>query len=390
MFKDELARRWSLRWSLVLAAFLLPSAWAMPTNTILFIGDGMGYEHVAAAGYYANGTSGTLSFERFPYQGEVTTYSASAAITDSAAAATAMATGRKVNNGVISTALPGDGSELKTILEYAAEAGKRTGLVTTTAMTHATPAAFGAHEPSRNLGSRIAQDYLNQSRPNVLFGGSSYMAGASAAGYTVVDDATTMQKLDTDATTFVSGQFAGGHMAYEYDRTPGSSQPRLSEMTGVALEILDNDPDGFFLMVEGGRIDHAAHNNDVERTIGEVLEFSRAVQTAMDWAATASAIDTLVLVTADHETGGLAVTGNNGAGLYPDVTWTTTGHTAANVPIYGWGPGSDLITPVMDNTQVYALMTTEPYVAVPAPRATSLALVGVGLLVLRTRRQRDA
>jgi alkaline phosphatase len=157
-------------------------------------------------------------------------------------------------------------------------------------------------------------------------------------------------------------------------------------MTAVALDILDNDPDGFFLMVEGGRIDHAAHANDLQRTVQEVLEFSRAVQTAMDWIATAAALDTLVLVTADHETGGLLVEGDNGPGMYPDLTWATTGHTAAQVPIYGWGADAWLISPLMDNTDVYAIMTSVPNI-IPVPRAMGLAVIGAGFVVLRRRRR---
>ena len=355
----------------------------MPSNVILFIGDGMGAGQIEAAGAYAGGA---LSFEGFPYQGQITTHSASSSVTDSAAAATAMATVRKVNNGVISTALPGDGAELRTVLEYAGGLGKSTGLVTTTSITHATPAAFGAHESSRANQAQIAQDYLAQTRPNVLFGGDGFMSGAAAAGYAVVSDAAGLHVLDTDNATLVSGQFASGDMEYELDREPTTTQPHLSEMTAVALGVLDNDPDGFFLMVEGGRIDHAAHANDLERTVQEVLEFSRAVETARDWVVASASLETLILVTADHETGGLAVLADNGAGQYPDVSWTTTGHTAANVPIYGWGNCSWLVAPLMDNTDVYAIVMAGPDI-IPAPRAMGLAAIGAGFVVLRRRRR---
>ncbi|UCD49519.1 MAG: alkaline phosphatase [Phycisphaerales bacterium] len=154
--------------------------------------------------------------------------------------------------------------------------------MTTTSITGATPAAFAAHEPSRSNSAQIAQDYLTQTRPNVLFGGDGLMSGAAPAGYTVVSSAAGLRALDTDSSAFVSGQFTRANMAYELARTSVTSEPHLSEMTAVALDILDNDSDGFFLMVGGGRIDHAAHANDLERTVQEVLEFSRAVQTAMD------------------------------------------------------------------------------------------------------------
>ena len=133
-----------------LAIGLADTAQAEPKYVIFLIGDGMGPEQVRAAGMYANGEPGTLFFETFPYSGELTTHSADGTITDSAAAGTALATGMKVSNGVISMAIPGDGSELETLLEYSKAQGKSTGLITTCRWNAATPAAFGAHEPSRN------------------------------------------------------------------------------------------------------------------------------------------------------------------------------------------------------------------------------------------------
>ncbi len=388
MFKDEPSLPRTVRWLVVLLSFsCAPVVWAMPTNVILFIGDGMGYGQVAAAGLYAHGASGTLSFESFGCQAQVVTSSANSPVTDSAAAATALATGRKVNNGVISVARPGDGSELHTVLERATSAGKSTGLVTTTSITHATPAAFAAHEPSRSNYSRIAGDYLTQTRPNVLFGGSSYLSesDAKAAGYTVVKDAPGLRALDTENTTLVSGQFAAGYMTYEYDRSPATTEPHLSEMTAAALAILDNDPEGFFLMVEGGRIDHAAHAHDLARTVQETLEFSRAVQTAVDWSAGSTRLDTLVLVTADHETGGLDILAGMGAGHYPSVAWTAAGHTGADVPLYAWGLHSEQITGVMDHVGIYDVMTAAPKVV---PTSGSLMLVSIGVMSMAWLRAR--
>jgi len=312
---------------------------ASPRNVIFLIGDGMGFEQVRAAGIYENGVEGTLSFEFFPYQGEVTTYSADSSVTDSAAAATAIATANKVNNGVISLAIPGDSSELYTMLEYFQDLGMSTGLVSTTYITHATPAAFAAHETSRNYLDQIALDYLQQTRPNILFGGGGNGMSEQAAynaGYTVIIDFAGLSGLNTSSESMVSGQFGLTLFPYEYD--PGSGYdtlPHLSEMTVTALDILDNDPGGFFLMVEGGLIDYAGHDNHIERNIFETIEFSRTVQSVLEWAG--SRTDTLILVTADHETGGLAVLQNNGQGGFPTVSWSTGGHTGANVPVYAWG-----------------------------------------------------
>ncbi len=354
------------------------SCLAAPKNVIMFIGDGMGPEQIKAGGMYAYGSAGTLSFESFPYQGYLTTYSADNAVTDSAAAATALATGFKVNNGVISVALPGSGAELQTLLEYSKALGKSTGLVTTVYVEHATPAAFGAHETSRNNVSQIAGDYLNRSQPNILFGGCYYTSGADGYGYVEVFNRAEMQALNPDVVTKVSGQFATGasYMPYEYDGL--GDKPHLSEMTATALDILDNDSDGFFLMVEGGKIDEACHSNDLPRAVREVVEFSNAVQVALNWVIARGETDYLILVAADHETGGLYNLQNKGIGVYPTGNWTTTNHTAANVRVFALGVNADMISGVMNNTDMFAVVTATPNPAVsdpvPANAATQVAV----------------
>ena len=324
-------------------------------NIIMFIGDGMGPEHVKAASIYSYGTESGMFFQSFPVASNITTFCADNAVTDSAAAATAIATGHKVNYAVVSAALPGDGSELETILEYYKARGKSTGLVTTTYITHATPAAFGAHEPSRNNYSNIASDLLTGSKPDILFGGASYVTPTAAAnaGYDVVTDLAQLMAINADSATMVSGQFGSGYLPYEYDWL--GTLPHLSNMVSVGLDILDKDPDGFFLMVEGGRIDHASHSNDIIRTIYETVEFENSIRVAYQWAMDHP--DTLIVVTADHETGGLTVTGNNGIGNLPSVTWSTTGHTATDVPVYAWGAGSAIIANVTDNTHFFNSIT---------------------------------
>ena len=320
-------------------------------NVIFCIGDGMGFEAVKAAGYYAYGETGTLSFEAFPHRAEMATYAANSPMTDSAAAATAMATGYKVNNGVISMEFPGSGTPLKTLLEIFKAQDKWTGLVSTTYITHATPAAFAAHNPERNNLADIAHDYLHLTRPNVLLGGGGNgltEKDAEAAGYTVVTDREGLLNLDTDTENCVSGQFGDTNIPYIFD---GSDDlPQLSEMVSVALDILCNAQGGFFLLVEGGRIDHAGHSNDIERNILETIEFSKSVQIIFD--GVAGRDDTLILVTADHETGGLKAHKNNGKGQVPDISWSTGGHTVSNVPLYGWGRNAERVGGIMNNTDL--------------------------------------
>ena len=327
-----------------------------PKNIIICVGDGMGFEAVKAAGYYASGEKGTLSFESFPYHAEMATYAANTPMTDSAAAATAMATGHKVNNGVISMEIPGNGNPLKTLLEISLEQNKRTGLVSTTYITHATPAAFGSHNPQRNNLDEIAHDYLNLTRPNVLFGGGGNGITenrAESAGYTVVTDREELFNLNTDTETFVSGQFGQTNIPFMFDGE--NNLPHLSEMATVALDILSNTEDGFFLLLEGGRIDHAGHSNDIERQLLETVEFSKAVQTVFDQVSDND--DTIILVTADHETGGLQVDKNNGQGKTPEISWTTGGHTVSNVPLYGWGKNAERVEGVMNNTDLIKVVS---------------------------------
>lgn len=359
------------------ALILLVSSltWAgLPRNVIVMIGDGMGPEQVAAAAYFAYGKPGEavgsgrtakLSFERLPYQGRMTTHSVQP-VTDSAAAATAIATGWKVTNGTISMRLPGNGENLPTMLEYFKGKGKRTGLITTTYMTHATPAGFGSHAASRNLAPTIAIGYLTRTRPNVLFGGIAHKGNgvnataARKAGYTVVNTRKQLQELDKKKVTHVSGQFGWGHLPYEYDSKYAGDKrfetlPHLSEMSREALEILEKSPDGFFLMIEGGKIDHAGHDNHLQRNICETLEFEKTFDVVHKWARGRD--DTLIIVTADHETGGLKVRENKGKGQWPVVTWAHKDHTATPVPIFAWGVNADKIQGVMDNTMLFEICT---------------------------------
>jgi len=326
-----------------------------PKYLILLLGDGMGAAQEEAGSLFLTGAPGNLPFERLPGRSKMATAAADSPITDSAASATAMATGKKVAKGVLSIRVPGDGSALPTLLEKAQRQGKAAGLVTTTFATHATPAAFAAHQGSRHSYPAIFQDYL-KTRPALVLGGGGKEsaidpAQVAASGYTVVQDRASLAALSPPFPPKVWGIFGADHMPYEMDGT--GSLPHLSEMVAKAIEILEKDTDGFFLLVEGGRIDHASHKNDMARLVREMAEFSKAVGIILGWAAARP--EALVIVTADHETGGLTIVRGGKPGETPIVAWSTDEHTGAPVNLYAKGPGSELVRGTLDNTDVFRL-----------------------------------
>lgn len=368
---------------------------AAPQNVILMIGDGMGFAAVEAARLYHGGA---FAFEAAPHQAQMTTDSftttTNGAPTDSAASATAMSTGQKVHNTVVSVALPGDLSELETLGEHFKDRDKSVGLVTTSYLTDATPAAMAAHALIRIQTGLIADDYLNQTRPEVLLGGGGNGLDAAlgaAAGYTVVTDRAGLQGLGASPGGPVLGVFGergDAGMGYEWDHAQGTdvaydTVPFLHEMTASALSLLEGDADGFFLMIEQENIDFAGHEEGqgidrIGRSVFATLEFDRAVQEVLAWMAGRD--DTLLIVTADHETGGLEVLADNGQGVLPTVSWSTSDHTRQNVPVYAWGPNAALVDGVIDNTDIRRIATV--------PEPGTLVLVAGGSLVLAAWRRR--
>ena len=351
-------RKLALFLCIALAALLcLPVSAAPPKNVIVMIDDGMGVEQVTLARLSLSESSQPLNMDSMKYAALVKTYSADSVITDSAAAGTALSTGHKTNNGMICM-LP-DGKPVQTILEASAKIWKATGLVTTTTITHATPASFGAHVKSRGSEADIAPQYL-ASKIDVLLGGGrmffmpksqelskreddrDLLAEAKSAGYAVVDS---RDSLISSSGTKLLGLFEMGAMTTE------APEPSLAEMTAKAIDVLSKGKDGFFLMVEGGQIDWKCHANDAVGTVKQTLDFDAAIGKALDFARKRG--DTLVIVTADHETGGLTI-------IYPDkdsgvrfkAAWATTGHSACTVPLFADGPGAERFSGVLDNTDV--------------------------------------
>ena len=345
-------------------------------NIILFIGDGMGAEHRKAARWATVGKNGKLSMDDMPISGSLQTYSADNTITDSAAATTAIATGVKTNNRVI--ALDANLSHVSTILEKAKAVGKRVGLVTTTHITHATPAAFVSHIEDRRLMIEIAEQILLADVDVLLGGGENVFLPTSnngcfpepgkrrdgrnlinefiSIGYEYVCDPASFAFIEPISTYKLLGLFSDEGMTRPFS-------PSLADMTDKAIAILSNSPDGFFLMVEGGQIDWASHRNDAANMISDTVAFDDAVEIAHQFASMNS--ETLIIVTADHETGGMTVSslatglpGEDGPFTTPDgdyfyINWSTTRHTDASVPVTSQGPLSNRLNGINNNTIIH-------------------------------------
>lgn len=324
-----------------------------PHNLILMIGDGMGVAHLTAARVAA----GHLEMERLPVGGLEATWSASDLVTDSAASGTAYATGQKTLNGAVSVSPSGE--PLKTVLEHAEDRGMATGLVVTCSITHATPAVFVAHVAGREDDLEIARQ-IAESDVEVLFGGGRSFflprgeGGARDDGANLLDVLRERMPVALSADEFRGlgdTDRAAALLAGEQPPPVRERDPDLAELTEKALEILSRDEDGFFLMVEGSQIDWAGHENEHEWLVDETLDFDRAVGVVMDFAERDGR--TLVVVTADHETGGYALL--DGSLERRTVTaphFACDDHTASMVPLLAYGPGSAAFGGIGDNAVV--------------------------------------
>lgn len=383
---------------------------AKAKNVIVFVGDGMGTSHRDLIRYINVGPEGTLEMDTMPVAGRSQTFphDPKAMITDSAAGGTAIATGVKTYNGAIG--VDEDGNPVQSVLELAAKHGKSTGLVTTSQVTDATPAAFGAHVKDRGEQSLIAKQFLENSKPSVILGGgedrwlpagtpgafpdapaedpkekSSGTEGnliekAKGMGYQYVTDAKGLKAATSDK---ILGLFANEEMFQQNPEGKGDVyDPTVSlpDMTSKALSTLSKDKDGFFLMVEEEGIDEMAHKSNAAMVAKAGKNLDAAVGVAKRYAKAHG--DTLVILVADHETGGLAIedvpelqddpgypnergegrTAEDGPFSAPGtsrkfmVDWTTSNHTAEDVPLTAMGPGSELLSGVYENTHIHDAM----------------------------------
>lgn len=419
----------------------------VPKNIIVMISDGMGYNHAQATSFYRFGKAERQVYQRFPFRFAMSTFPGSDKMgappgdpcagwgydpaqawsdfnyvkicpTDSAAAATAMATGVKTYNAAIGLDLYGQ--RVKNVVEAAEEKGKSTGVVTSVPISHATPAGFVAHNLHRNNYAAIAQEMIYASPVDVIMGAGhpwynndgilqpspisySYVGGKSTwdeltagiAGndadgdgisdpWTLIQTRSEFQSLTIGPTpkrvigvaqvySTLQQSRSGDAYAPPFAVPFNLNVPTLVEMTLAALNILDNDPDGLFLMVEGGAVDWASHANQPGRMIEEQIDFDLAVEAVVDWVqANSNWGETLLIVTGDHETGYLLGPGsnpdwmpivNNGAGVLPGMQFFSTDHTNSLVPFYAKGDDARWFTrhadqidprrgPYLDNTAI--------------------------------------
>ncbi|HZW38457.1 MAG TPA: alkaline phosphatase [Ignavibacteriaceae bacterium] len=327
-----------------------------PKNIILLIGDGMGTNSVSAS-VYADKTKSP--FRRFTSVGFSITTSLNKFITDSGAGGTAVATGYRTNYTWISMD-PKDNKPLYTILEKAEDLKKSTGVVVTSSITNATPAAFLSHVKNRALEFDIANQIAEKDVEVLIGAGTDFFFDKSHGGsrpdslgdltvklqkknYTIIKDVNSLLSYNKDNKVIALLDSFGLPAA-------NSRNYNLSELVNKSLEILSKDKDGFFLMVEGSQIDWGLHDHLDDYWQGEMKDFAGAIDAALNFADKDG--NTLVVVTSDHETGGLSINGGTLQGDSLKFSYTTAGHTAAMVGIFAKGPGAEEFSGVMDNYMI--------------------------------------
>jgi alkaline phosphatase len=325
-------------------------------NVILFIGDGMGLAQIYASRCTALGPSGRLYMERLPYLGQMDTYSKNKFITDSAASGTAMATGHKTDNYCIAQ-LPCE-TKIKTILEVARDAGLATGLVATSTITHATPASFAAHNRRRSNQAEMAIDLSIANVDVMLGGGKKYWIPMTEEGSSrkdslnlwsdMVEKGYSLVQTEEEMNAVTSGKllglFAPSGLKFK------DAEPSLAEMTSKAIEILSQDEDGFFMMVEGSQIDWECHDNEEDKMVWNTLELDLAVKEALNFAKDDG--ETVVIVTADHECGGLTLVWGEVGGKNIIAAYSSLNHTAVPVPVYSYGPNAKIFNGIFNNIEL--------------------------------------
>lgn len=322
-----------------------------PKNVILMIADGTGLSQISSGLFYGKKQ---LNYERFENIGLIKTSSSDNVITDSAAGATAFSCGLKTYNGAIG--VDKNKQPSPTILEELAAKGKATGVIATSTITHATPGSFYAHVDYRKKEDKIAEGLLT-SPVNFFAGGGlrffnqrednrNLVAALERKGYKI-------NTKELNPNMEIHSDINYGFLLAD------SGMPKMTEGRGnflknastLGIKHLNQDPDGFFLMIEGSQVDWGGHANDAEYLIEELIDFDQTLGAVLDWAEADG--ETLVVVTADHETGGFTLSANDRD--YNDIkpTFSTGGHSATMVPVFAAGPGAENFRGVYENTEIY-------------------------------------
>jgi len=323
-----------------------------PKNIILMVGDGMGVAQIYA-GLTAN--HGTLNLERCTTVGFHKNTATDNYVTDSAAGATAFACGVKTYNGAIG--VDASGKPIPTILEIAERNGIATGLVATCSITHATPASFISHQPSRSLDENIALDFLKTDVDVFIGGGRKFFSqrndglnlndSLKARGYQIANSISEVQQIS-------SGKLAAFLADEQQSRFSAGRGEELVKSTEVALRLLKNNKKGMFMMIEGSQIDWGGHGNDTQYIIDEMIDFDNAIGKVIDFAKKDG--NTLVVITADHETGGFTINGGDLKSGKVEGKFTTGSHTGVMIPVFAYGPGAEQFSGIYENNEIFHKM----------------------------------
>ena len=325
-------------------------------NVILIIGDGMGL--AAAGSWMIDNHYAPTCFDRAQFVGISKTYSANSRVTDSAASGTAMACGVKTDNSMLGQ-LP-DGTPVPSLAVLAKEKGLSTGIVVTSHVCDATPSAFYSHVPKRGMSTEIIQGMLKERLDVVAGGGRKYFTDPEKVPENMIEKAkregftycSTPEEFYQTKATPILGLFSDGSYPMAIERDTDF----LRDAAMHTIDILDDNKKGFFAMIEGSHIDHAEHANNAEQLTFEMEEFDKMVNAVFDYADTHKG--TLVVITADHETGGVTLLpgskdfSKSDTGI--NVTFSTTGHSGIPVPIYAYGASSWKFGQVMENIEIFS------------------------------------
>jgi len=317
----------------------------IPESIIFIIADGTGIGQYTLS-YYSNGNFAPARFDHIglvathPNDGECA--STCKRVTDSAASGTALSAGLKTYNGAI--AVDKEKLPVKTMLEWAEEKGMKTGLVATSTVTHATPASFAAHVDYRKKEAEIAQQYAT-SDVDVILGGGKKFWPDSLINVFEDNGGKFITNLDNEIKNKkILGLFSEAGMPKVYE----GRSPSTTKMAKYALNYLENSKNGFFVMIEESQVDWGGHSNSAEYIQGEMQSLNELIHFALDYQEENPNV--LVVLTADHECGGVAVHDGDDGKL--DIQFTSDYHSANFVPIWATGPGAEVFDAFMDNTEI--------------------------------------